>query len=303
MDETSSAGANAALEPAAPRVVRVPVTADATLWAQAHGAADARRTLIVLHGGPGLSHHYTRPLRALAGDDLQVILFDQRGVGASSPMGEAHHSLAHQVADLEVLREHFALEQVMLLGHSWGGLIAMTYAAEHPERVSALVLVDSAPPDSDTMSRTFDVFDDRLAERIAQGHVPADPPPVVDGDGSANLEALLPVYFHDPRHDEATHLGGSRCDAAVLDATHRNSATFDCREGLGRLRSPSVVFHGASDPFGLEGVESAASALENSLRAVVVLERCGHIPWEECPGPFFTELRRFLSAPWSYGGP
>lgn len=302
-EQSASITRRAPAEEAGPRQVEIPIAEDAVIWAEAHGAPDAPRTLVVLHGGPGLSHHYTRPLLELVSEKLQVIVFDQRGVGASTPMESSRHTLSRQVADLEALRAHFELEQMIVLGHSWGGLIGMAHAASHPERVDALVLVDSAPPDTNTLLRTFDAFDRRVATRIEQGHVPTPLPPVEGGDCAANLVALLPVYFHDPEHEDTTHLGGSSCHASVLEATQRNSAGFDHRQALGQLRSPSVIFHGASDPFGLEGVEVAARALEGSLKGRVILERCGHIPWEECPEPFFTELERFLDAPGSYAAP
>lgn len=187
----------------APKQTDIPIAENATLWAEVHGGADASRTLVVLHGGPGLSHHYTRSFLDLADDNLQVIVFDQRGVGASTPMDAPHHSLANQIEDLEVLREHFALEQMMILGHSWGGLIGMGYAAKYPDRVASLVLVDSLAPDTKTLHRTFDVFDRRIEERIAQGFIPAELPVVVDGEDSAEyLIALLPAYFHDPLHED-----------------------------------------------------------------------------------------------------
>lgn len=299
VDKTSLT-TTAPAEEDAPRVARIPITEDAVILAEAHGGANAPRTLVVLHGGPGLSHHYTRAFLDLAGEDLQVVVFDQRGVGASTPMDAPHHSLTNQVEDLEVLRENFALEQMIVLGHSWGGLIGMGYAAKYPERVAALVLVDTLAPDVKTLHRTFDAFDRRIEERIAQGYIPAELPEVADDDGTADLIALLPAYFHDPLHEDTTHLGGSSRNADVLEATHRNSAEFDYREQLSELRAPSIIFHGASDPFGMEGAEEAASALANSLRASVIIERCGHIPWEECPEPFFSELKRFLAAPEVY---
>lgn len=286
-----------------PRQVEVPIAEGAVLWAEARGAADAPRTLVVLHGGPGLSHHYTRPLLELAGEELQVIVFDQRGVGASTPMDVAEYTLTNQAADLEALRAHFGLEQMLVLGHSWGGLVGMAYATAHPERVSALILVDSAPPDTDTLLATLGDFERRVAALIERGLISAQPPAIEGDDCTASLVSVLPAYFHDPEHEDTKHLGGSTCHATVLGATQRNSEGFDYREALARLDTPSVIFHGASDPFGLAGVEATATSLGDALRAKVILEQCGHIPWEECPEPFLTELERFLSAPASYTAP
>src|SRR5690606_26507556 len=93
--------------------------------------------LVVLHGGPSLDHQYLVPeLDALA-DSFRVVYYAQRGRGASYT-GEdpADVDLASELNDLDLVRHHLGTKQLTLLGHSWGGLLAMEYALSRPERVS-----------------------------------------------------------------------------------------------------------------------------------------------------------------------
>ena len=95
---------------------------------------------IVLHGGPGSG---TQPsvLDWFDLDQQRVILFDQRGAGQSTPLGEIKHNDSHKlVADIELIRSHLAIERWMVVGGSWGATLALLYAGAHPERVNSLIL-------------------------------------------------------------------------------------------------------------------------------------------------------------------
>ena len=96
--------------------------------------------VFVLHGGPGgSSSPYMRrffdPARYL------IVLHDQRGAGRSRPLGELRENDTWAlVEDIERLRRHLQLEQVVILGGSWGATLGLAYAENYPENVSALVL-------------------------------------------------------------------------------------------------------------------------------------------------------------------
>lgn len=109
------------------------------VYYRVHGKPGAT-PVILLHGGPAAGHRYMRPYAAMA-TDRQVVLYDQSGSGRSdTPKDLKRYTLARYVAELEALRAHLGFEKVILLGHSWGGLLAPAYADAHPERVAGLVL-------------------------------------------------------------------------------------------------------------------------------------------------------------------
>jgi proline iminopeptidase len=96
--------------------------------------------VVFLHGGPGagLTPDYRRFFDPQA---YRVILFDQRGAGRSLPHASLEDNTTwHLIADIELLREHFGVEQWLVFGGSWGSTLSLAYAETHPERVRALVL-------------------------------------------------------------------------------------------------------------------------------------------------------------------
>lgn len=108
------------------------------LQVEEHGPLDAPATLC-LHGGPGSGMRQEQRWF-----DLQrhrVICFDQRGCGASTPLGSLHANTTwHSVADIEKLRQHLGITRWRVFGYSWGSTLALAYAQSHPAAVSAMVL-------------------------------------------------------------------------------------------------------------------------------------------------------------------
>lgn len=109
------------------------------VYFERYGAADA--TLLVLHGGPGVSSEYLERLSELASDKLQVVFYDQLGGGRSDrPDDPSLWTIPRFVAEVEALREGLDLGRVHLYGQSWGGFLALEYALAHPGSVRTLVL-------------------------------------------------------------------------------------------------------------------------------------------------------------------
>jgi proline iminopeptidase len=102
-------------------------------------------TIVVLHGGPGFNLEGIRPdLTALARHHA-LLYFDQRGSGRSEMPDTLQLTAAAMIEDLEALRRAFRLDQLTLLGHSWGGGLAVLYAAQYPKHVRRMVLVAPIP--------------------------------------------------------------------------------------------------------------------------------------------------------------
>jgi proline iminopeptidase len=103
-----------------------------------HGGEDL--PLLVLHGGPGFTHDYLEPLESLA-DRRDVVFFDQLGAGRSDrPADERLWNIERFVGEVDSVRAALGLDRMHLLGQSWGGCLAATYALTHQDRVASLVL-------------------------------------------------------------------------------------------------------------------------------------------------------------------
>jgi proline iminopeptidase len=104
---------------------------------------DGQDTLLVLHGGPGVSHRYLDRLTELAGPALKVVFYDQLGSGDSDWPPEEETdlwSVPRFVREVETVRAELDLGAVHVLGQSWGGNLALQYALEYPSYVKSLVL-------------------------------------------------------------------------------------------------------------------------------------------------------------------
>ncbi len=118
---------------------RLPVDAIHTLYVEETGNTDGIPVLF-LHGGPGSGSNenhrrYFNPKR------YRIIIFDQRGCQRSTPAGETRNNTTQAlIADMEVIRTHFNIEQWVIFGGSWGATLGLVYAEMHPRRVLALVL-------------------------------------------------------------------------------------------------------------------------------------------------------------------
>src|SRR5215470_12790237 len=109
------------------------------IYVESVGRADGIPA-VYLHGGPG-SGCQTDHRRLFDPERFRAVLFDQRGAGRSRPKGgREHNTLAHLIADMEIIREKFTFERWMVVGGSWGATLALAYAQAHPDRVTGLVL-------------------------------------------------------------------------------------------------------------------------------------------------------------------
>lgn len=257
--------------------------------------------LVVLHGGPGDSHTYFLPqLEALAADH-RLILYDQRASGRSGGQDDpAAFTAATFVADLEGLRQTLDLEQMTLLGHSWGGLLALQYALAHPQRVRALILVSPGPPSADgldalrlNLARRMSAADSRAVDAAYRRALREGTPAAV-----ADFKArLYHFYFFDPdRSAELSPIEASPASARVAfrvnQAIWASLGDYDLRPALATLDVPALIVHCPADPVPLEGARQIHENLPGSQW--VELEGCGHFPFVEAPEAFFDSVRGFL---------
>ncbi len=123
------------------RTVTVPGGRSFEYVAQGKGPA----TLLVHPGGPGLTYHYLRGLLKLAHANLQVVLFNPRGVGRSwGPKNASEYTISNMAEDVEAIRRALKIRELHLLGYSAGGFVALEYAHRHEARLTSLLLCATA---------------------------------------------------------------------------------------------------------------------------------------------------------------
>ncbi len=268
-------------------------TPDVTLFARASGHLESGNVLIAVNGGPGLSSHYMLSLERLANTELAVVTYDQRGVSRSTDVRRIpdNFTLQKYVEDLEYVRAASGAETVHLLGHSWGGLVALSYAVTHPERIRSIVLVGCGPPTWDGIRTCFGKIQQRFAELQASGLVPNDLTPGTQEFG----EAILAAYFSDPTFWFSSDDEGSAPvqDHQVNQLTWTAVQGYDLTSELSRLEHRVLVIRGEGDPCEPSMGQSVEEALSSAEIRSVTLKDCGHF-WHECPEDFFAAVRPFL---------
>src|SRR5512141_1228116 len=164
----------------------------ADLYAREIGKGQA---IIVLHGGPDFDQSYLLPEMDRLSDSYHLIYYDQRGRGKSADNVRPEDvTLASDIADLEKVRQHFHLQSVTLLGHSWGTVLALEYALKYPERVSHLILMNPGPASVDDYKQLRKDWLENRADDMAQRKAIADTAAYKEGDPDA-VTAYYRIHF------------------------------------------------------------------------------------------------------------
>ena len=253
--------------------------------------------LILINGGPGFDHtylHITTAWDALA-KTHRVIFYDQRGNGRSSPLKPGQScTLADQIEDLDALRAHLGLEKIDLLGHSWGGYLAMAYGARHPERVSHLIIVDSAAPKwGDTLDLTEDVFPEAAEQRAAAAFASEM------GDHAAlaaSLRGYFSMLFYSPEKRDAwlAQMSPDAYHDEVFKAVTSDLSRFDLNPEIHKFRFPVMVANGRHD---MNVAPVVAYRIHQAIAGshFVVFEHSGHLPFYEEAEAFGRAVEEFLT--------
>ncbi|HJR53650.1 MAG TPA: alpha/beta fold hydrolase [Gemmatimonadota bacterium] len=259
--------------------------------------------ILCIHGGPGMSSGYFFPdpdiwgpgLRALA-VERRVVAYDQRGCGGSGvPDVEQPLALSRHVDDVESVRAALGLERPIVLAHSFGSVLAILFALQHPESLSGLIILGGAPTRAFMAGYRQAVATElpadvqwRLAE-IQAGEI--------DDDAMRERFRLaLPLYFHRALSDEERDslLAGLDFSGSVNRAVAAGLERYDLTEALPHVRAPSLVIYGASDR-----VVQPAYQLEFRGRLLtarfVEFQESGHFPFLEEPEPFARVVHYFAA--------
>lgn len=260
------------------------------------------KPLVVLHGGPGLSQDYLEPqLYELAKHNL-VIFYDQRGCGASTgEINEESITLQNYVEDLENVRKAFGFEKISLLGHSWGGFLAMNYAIAHPEAIEKLILSNSVPATFPDFLLFVAEWTRRLNPYMLEMAEIHQSPGYAKGDPEV-MEHLYRIIFrtycYNPESADDLNLrlspkaaiNGSKIHEIFAETVFMHP--FDLTEGLKELTCPTLVIHGDTDSIPLLTAQHIHESIPHS--EFVLIKNCGHFPYVEKPCCYFKHLNKFL---------
>lgn len=252
--------------------------------------------LIVLHGGPEFDSFYLMPELDVLERCSWLIYYDQRGRGRSAAAPAEDVTIDSDVADLETLRLHLGAGPIALLGHSWGGVLAMEYAARHPDNVSRLVLLNTAPASNREWREFLSAWRGGRSDSDAAALTAlTQRPTYAAGEVAADTELYRIVFRTASRDPEVCERIVSRLRAQfspakvvasrviedqLLQETLEHEG-YDIVSRLSRLRVPTLVVHGAHDFIPVPMAERIAAAIPGAR--LEVLPDCGHFSYAERP--------------------
>jgi L-proline amide hydrolase len=267
---------------------------------------DARLPLLCLHGGPGANWLHLKPYEALA-DERRVVFYDQIGSG-NSGLEEPHEVSIWQpelfVEEVGVVREALGLERVHILGHSWGGMLGMEYAAGQPEGLVSLI-VESSPPSVPAWMEELKRLRAELPPDVAETlnrHEEAGTLEDPEYEEAAMVFYKRHVCRTDPWPDWLNEcFGALEANPEVYHAMNGPNEfhvvgtlrEWDVTPQLGRIQAPTLVFSGRHDEVTPACTEAAHRAIPGS--EYVVLEESSHMAQAEQPEETFELVRDFLA--------
>ena len=256
---------------------------------------DGGPTVVVLHGGPGASHDYLRPQFDALARGRTLLYYDQRGGGRSEVPRDVPLGWREHVADLASIAASAVPAPLTVLGFSWGGLLAILFALEHPELVARLALVAPAGTHADVRLE----FERNFAERqaapgITQARAALSRSGLRERDPDAfwrrAFELSVAGYFKEPAR--ASNLTPFRVAARAQQAVWHSLEGLDLRPRLPAIAADTLILHGRYDPVPLESSETLERLMPRAR--LVVFEDSGHALYAEETARFVEVLDPFL---------
>jgi pimeloyl-ACP methyl ester carboxylesterase len=255
--------------------------------------AGAGPAVLLLHGGPGLGFDYLRDLADELAQENDVAWYQQRGLEPSAADGP--YTVAADVEDARRVLDALGWERAYVVGHSWGGHLALHVAEAMPERLLGVLAVDPLGPVGDGR---WPEFDEEMLRRTpepvrARARELDELATVGAADDELALEGMRlvwPAYFAEPeRAPPMPELRiASRRSAEMGRSILAELPALEA--GLPQIRVPVGFVHGSRSPMPLAASTDGAERIPGAW--VEVVEGAGHFVWVEAPGAVRASLRR-----------
>jgi proline iminopeptidase len=268
-----------------------------------------RDTIIAIHGGPGVD------LESIANDFAPltehhvVIFYDQRGAGRSTlPEDTTTLTAEHQISDLDAVRRYFHLARFTLVAHSYGPLLAATYALAHPDAVKRMVFFNPVPPRrGDFWQRFGKTMNTRLdsAQRKQLAEIQKrldDPASGILEDCRAFWKIALRPRLADP-DSSLRRLKSDLCASDPVGIRYGLTVTsrlvmasygdWDLRSQLKTLQTPTLVVHGEEDAIPMDLVQEWATAMPHAQ--LLRVPNAAHFSYVEQPQIVWPAVEKFLT--------
>lgn len=257
-------------------------------------------TLLMLHGGPGADHSIYKPAYSALADVAQVIYLDHRGNGRSDDGPREKWTLAQWGDDVRAFCDVLGIENPIVLGVSFGGMVALAYATRHPAHSSKLIVVSTEATGDSYLERRvalFERFGGPAVGALARRRF-------LEVRGQADLAMLeawrtqaMPLYTRRPRDPDAARRAVSRPEVLQWFTQPGGEAhAFNMMPELKRITCPTLVMGGEDDPMTpIEAQADIAAALPAGLVRFERFANCGHGVVPDAPERGMAVIREFIA--------
>ena len=273
-------------------------TRDGTIGAW-RGEGTAGPVAVLLHGGPGMSATYLDPLTDLLADVFSTVSYQQRGLPPTTI--REPYTVEANVADAVAVIDQVAGGRAWIVGHSWGGHLALHLLAACPERLEGAIIVDPLG----AYLEVFEEFGERMtaplsdAQRARAQEIDAkeERGEATPEESREALSLVWPSYFADPAAappcpeialDVATFAGTM---ASVREHEQAGTLTRRLPDVPGSL--PVLFVNGAKSPVPVRTTTMTAELIPHAR--VEILPAGGHFPWHEDPAGTHDAIARFVA--------
>ncbi len=276
----------------------MPCESSGGIHVRTHGSSGP--IVIVLHGGPGAAGS-AEPLAGGLADCFRVLEPWQRRSG-DTPLTVARH-ISHLHA---VVRELGGGVKPAVVGESWGAMLALAYAAAHPENTGPLVLVGCGTFDPGSRARFRATIDERMDKSLREKLTQLESAIPDPGERLREQYALIrPLYVYSAVDAEPEALSSFdlRAHTETWDDMVRLQDEGVYPAAFSAIRSPVLMLHGTYDPHPGRMIRASLEPFIPRLE-YRELSRCGHSPWAEryARDDFFTIMRSWLARHIDRGG-
>jgi len=248
-------------------------------------------TLLLLHGGPGFDHSEFKVAFSSLTDIVQIIYLDHRGNGRSDAGSKNYWNLAVWADDVRAFCEALEIQRPIVLGHSFGGIVAMLYGTRYPEHPSKLILSStSARPISE---RSYAMFDKLGGPAARAAAVDFWTSPRAES-AKRYIDVCLPLYSR-KKLPRGFYSRAVRNPEMLLVFVENELRTIALTEQLQLIRCPTLVLAGEDDPITPVGdAEEIVAALPPGLLRFERFSNAGHHLYWDQPEPYFEAVRKFI---------
>lgn len=253
--------------------------------------------LVLINGGPGGTHHGFHPYFSRAASFAKVIYYDQRGCGLSDHEPGDGYTVSQALSDLDRLRKALGIEKWVVLGWSYGGMLAQRYTLKYPETVAGMVLVGSSPAmDIYTgNSRQYDYMTGEEIDKVRRTYRDDALTPEAQLFNAHNYGDWKRQSFYRPTTEQLARMVFYewKHDPEFRSSIFRSDYKVDLKGAFDDCPIPTLIMEGKWDL--TWGEEKAKNFHAHHPRAeLMVFERSAHGPFEDEPDEFFASLRKFM---------